>query len=97
MASKEFTKDVIEPIDYYGEADALNGRHLKDGEKLKVTFPDGSKATVKIKILKEHRTAQVDMTPSPDEFTTNIAYTEVMVMGAKARINLRGMHAKRVR
>jgi hypothetical protein len=66
--------------------DSLDGRVLADGERLLVTWPDGSTSTEKITVLQNSETVN-DMGHDCQIQVTE-AYVQAVVRGAKMKVRL---------
>lgn len=76
------------------EIDKLNGKQLKDGEKLIIQFADGTEETHSITVLEDSR--QVSDMGNPWTIPISRAFIKIKYHGTEKPIRIVGLKARRV-
>lgn len=94
----------IETNDYYGEIDSLDGKELKEGEKIEILFPDAEEhpyitnpIVFDVHTETGNMESQVDMNRHPDTHRYSRAYVIIHYNGLPVELYLRKQTTLKIR
>lgn len=85
----------VRRVDRWGAYDSLAGAPLRKGERIEVTWPDGTKSTHNVSI--EERKRVIYEHGKADTYPDARSYVLVDQRGKRVRCYLAGMEARRLR
>lgn len=92
----------IKTNDYYGQIDSLDGKELKEGEKIEIQFPEfddipNIPVIFDVHIETGNMKTQVDMSGGPDTHKYSRAYVIIHYKGLPVELYLRNQVSLKIR